>query len=189
MCKQDRQIGDYRLKQTDSSVVIDERKGPASSFFDFIFGLAFMSPLGFLAGYLLLNGPGPNASQFPIGHWLIILPFLCVPFVFAYVGSFLAFARSHVEATSEKLFTGNTWCGVPLKLKVTQVSEIGSVRLKWEISGGMFGRHWDCVVSALSAKKSKPIRLCSSPKKEAAFEMANAIAEITKLPVQDIPLS
>ena len=103
MCEQDKQIGDYRLKQTEDSIVIDERKGPVSSFFDFIFGLAFVSPLGFLAGYLLLNGPDPN---FPISHWLIVLPFLCVPFVFAYVGLFLAFARSHVEATSEKLFAG-----------------------------------------------------------------------------------
>jgi hypothetical protein len=184
MSEQEKQIGDYRLRQMGRSVVIDERKGPVSAFLDFLFGLAFMAPLGFLAGYLLLNGPDPN---FPINHWLIILPFLCVPFVFAYVGLFLAIARFHVEATAEQLLTGNLWCGVPLKLKATPVSIIGSIQL--EYSRGMFSGNWNCVGSVLSAKKPGPIRLCSSPKKEAALELANAIAEITKLPVQDTPLS
>ena len=185
MFENDKQIGDYCMKQTDISVVIDERKGPVSSFFGFIFGLAFMFPLGFLAGYLLLNGPDPN---FPIGHWLIILPFLCVPFVFAYVGAFIAFARSHVEATREQFLRGNTWCGVPLKLKATPVSEISSVQLQWECSGGLIG-NWDCVVSALTIKKAKPIRLLSCSDRESALELASAIAEITNLKVQDIPQS
>lgn len=184
MFENDKQIGDYCMKQTDISVVIDERKGPVSSFFHFIFGLAFMFPLGFLAGYLLLNGPDPN---FPIGHWLIILPFLCVPFIFAYVGAFIAFARSHVEATREQFLRGNTWCGVPLKLKPTPVSEIGSIQLTWE-RGGVEGGSWFCIVKALPLRKAKPIRLFSCSKKESALELANAVAEITNLKVQDIPI-
>ena len=188
----EKQIGDYRVKQTDKSVVVDQRKGLVLSFFDFIFGLVFMFPLGFLAGIVLLKDgvlgvkPDPNASQISIGHWLIILPFLCVPFVFAYVGAFIAFARSHVEATREQFLRGNTWCGVPLKLKATSVSEIVSVQLKWECSGGLVG-NWGCVVSALSVKEAKSIRLFSCSDRESALELANAVAEITNLKVQDIP--
>jgi hypothetical protein len=80
-----KQIGDYRVKQTDTSIVIDERKGPVSSVLDFIFGLVFMFPFVLFAGaFLLKNGllgvkPSLDSSQISIGHWLIILPFLCIP--------------------------------------------------------------------------------------------------------------
>ena len=185
----DKQIGDYRVRQTDTSVVIDEQKGPVSSFFDFIFGLVFMFPLGFLLGYLLMNGLDPMASQISVGHWLIILPFLCVPFVFAYVGAFMAFVRSHVEVTREQFLKGITWCGVPLKLKATPVSEIRSVQLKWEPKEGSFAGGWNCVASAMPVKTTKPIRLFACSKRESALALASAVAGITNLPVQDVPQS
>ena len=190
----EKQIGDYCIKQTDQSVVIDQRKSLVLSFFDLIFGLIFMAPFVLFTGACLLkNGllgvkPSLDSSQISIGHWLIILPFLCIPVFFAYVGAFIAFARSHVEATREQFLRGNTWCGVPLKLKATPVSEISSVQLTWERGGG-FGGSWFCIVKALPLRKAKPIRLFSCSKKESALELARAVAEITNLPVQDIPQS
>ena len=193
MCETDKRIGDYRIKQTDKSVVVGQRKGLASSIFDFMFGMAFMSPLGLLVGvFLFKNGvfgmkPDPNISQISTGNWLIILPFLCVSLVFAYIGFFVAFARSHVDVANEKIFIGNSWCGVPLKLKATPVSEISSIQLKWELGGGMFGRRWCCVATALTFKKAKPIRLFSCSNRESALELAGAVAQITNLTVRDIP--
>jgi hypothetical protein len=77
---------------------------------------------------------------------------------------------------------------MPFKLKATPVSEISSVQLTWERGGG-FGGSWFCIVKALPLRKAKPIRLFSCSKKESALELANAVAEITNLPVQDIPQS
>jgi hypothetical protein len=197
MFKGSKYIDSYRLRRTENSVIIDERRGFFETIFDLIFGLVFMFPL-----FLLINAffvdigwlgmeweeqKWPAAP--PIWGWPILMLIYCMILFFTYIGFSFAFARSHVEATSGKILIGNTWFGVPVKLKVTPVSEISSVQLKWKFSGGVFTGHWYCGVSALSAKKAKPILLFSCSKKEAAVELTNAVAEITKLPVQDIPQS
>jgi hypothetical protein len=129
----------------------------------------------------------PDFSKYTIGSWLLLAFLFCVMLLFAYGGLLVAFARSHLEATSEKILAGNTWFRVPVKLKVMRVSEIGAIKLTWERGGGPFSSRWYCAVSALTWKKTKPIRLISCSNKESALELANAVAEITKLPVQDIP--
>ncbi|HTX22919.1 MAG TPA: hypothetical protein VMD27_13805 [Candidatus Aquilonibacter sp.] len=194
----------YRLRQTENSVIIDEHRGLFETIFDLIFGLVFMFPFFLLLnaffvdiGWLhLKNGwlgmeweeqkwpPAP-----PIWGWPILMLIYCMIFFFAYIGFSSTFARSHVEATSGKILISNTWFGVPVKLKTTPVSKISSVQIKWELSGGVFTRQWRCDVSALTVNVAKPVQLFSCSKKEAALELANAVAEITKLPVQDIPHS
>lgn len=193
MFEKQKQIGGYRLQLTEHLVIIDERSGFISSLFDVIWGLLFMSPLCFLASLFLSKngvfGIFRIIWHIPISHWLIILPLLCVPLVFFYYGFCWSFVRSHIEAADENILTGNTWFGVPLKLKTTPISEISSVQLKWKLSGGMFTWPWNCDVSALPVKAAKPIQLFSCSTREVALELANAVAEITKLPVQEIPQS
>jgi hypothetical protein len=190
MFEKQKRVDGYRLRQTEHSVIIDERRGLILSIFDLIFGLVFMAPLCFLGGFFLVKnsvlGIFPIIWHIPVGHWLIILPILCMILAFAFIGFFQAFARSHIEAADEYVLTGNTWFGVPVKLTTTPVSEITAIKLDWERQG-FLGGVWCCVGSILSAKNKKSVQLFSCSKKEAALELANAVAEITKLPVQDIP--
>jgi len=74
----------------------------------------------------------PDFSKYTTGSWLILAFLFFIMLFFAYGGLSLAFARPHVEATSEKILTGNTWFGVPVKLKVMRVSEISAIKLNWE---------------------------------------------------------
>jgi hypothetical protein len=197
MFDQEKKIGIYRLRQDENSVVIDEHKGFIHAAGDFVFGLVFMFPMflfmnvffvniGWLHpkdGWLLLEWK-PHSEPVPIWSWLVVLPFLCVPVFFAYIGSSIAFARFHLEATSEKIFIGNTWFGLPVKLKTMPVSEIAAIKLNWE-KRGVISSYWFCVVSILIGKKSVP--LFGYSEKKVAWELANVIGEITKLPVQDVP--
>ena len=188
MFEKQKQVEDYRLQHLGQSVIIDERDGAISSMVRIVFGvcLALFSVVILL---LPVFGAGcPDFSKYTIGSWLLLVLLFCVMAVFAYNGLLVAFARSHVEAASEKILAGNTWFGLPLRLKVISVSEITAIKLEWECHG-FIGKHWVCVGSILSAKKAKPVQLFSCSKRDAALELANAIGEITKLPVQDIPQS
>jgi len=187
MSKPGKQIDDYFLQHLGQFIVIDERDSPISSIFRIVLGLSVMvwTDAGILR--LVFCMGRPDFSKYTIGSWLLLAFLFCIMLLFTCGGSFVAFARSHVEATSEKILTGNTWFGVPVKLKVMPVLEISAIKLTWECSRGAFSGRWYCAVSALSPKKAKPIRLVSCSDKESALTLANAIAEITNLPVQDIP--
>jgi len=187
MTEPGKQIDDYFLQYPGRSVVIDERDGPISSVVRIVLGLSVMlwTDAGIL--HLVFYKGWPDFSKCTIGSWLILAFLFCIMLLFTCGGSFVAFARSHVEATSEKILAGNTWFGVPVRLKVMPVSEISALKLTWEYSRSAFSGRWYCAASALYAKKSKPVRLLSCCDKEAALELANAVAEITSLPVQDIP--
>jgi hypothetical protein len=188
MFEKQKQIDDYRLQHLEQSVIIDEKDGPISTVFRIALGLAFILFAGVLFFQIVFFAGIPNFGQYTSANWLAFSILFCVVFFVGSMGFLVAFARSHVEATSEKILTGNTWFGVPVKLKAMPVSELIAIKLAWE-DRAHFGSNWQCVGSILSAKKKKPVQLFSCSKKEAALELANAVVEITKLPVQDIPHS
>jgi hypothetical protein len=186
MFEKQKQVEDYRLQHPRQSVIIGERDGAISSAVRIIFGvcLALFSVVILL---LPVFGTGrPDFSKYTIGSWLLCAFLFCVMAVFAYNGLLVAFVRSHVEAASGKIVAGNTWFGLPVRLKVIPVST--AIKLEWECHG-FVGKHWVCVGSILSVKNGKPVPLFSCSKRESSLELANAIGEITKLPVQDIPQS
>jgi len=183
MFEKQKQIGGYRLRQTEQSAVIDEQKGVIGSILCLIFGLGFMFPLYLFGALMLKRGVLDIVRSDYSQYWLGLSLFLCLGLGFAFIGFLVAFARYHIEVTGEKVLMGRTWFGVPVKLKATPVSEIVAIRLKWE-RRGILASGWFCDVSILSAKKSVSLFSCS--KKEASLKLANAVAEITKLPVQDI---
>jgi hypothetical protein len=189
MSKQGKHIDDYFLQHLGQSIVIDERDSPTSSVFRIAFGLGVMvwTDAGILR--LVFCMGRPDFSKYTIGSWLILAFLFCIMLLFTCGGAFVAFARSRVEATSEKILAGNTWFGVPVKLKVLRVSEISAIKLTWERSRSAFSSRWFCAASALSAKKAKPIRLFSCSERESALELASAVAGITNLPLplQNIP--
>lgn len=189
MAKPGKQIDDYFLQHLGQSIVIDERDSPISSIFRIVLGLSVMlfTDAGILR--LVFCTGRPDFSKYTIGSWLLLAFLFCIMLLFTCGGLLVAFARSHVEATSEKILTGNTWFGVPVKLKVMPVLEISAIKLTWECTKGAFSSRWYCAVSTLSAKKAKPIRLFSCSSKESALELASVVAGISSLPVQDIPQS
>jgi len=188
MFEQQKQFDGYRIQQTEQSVIFDEKDGPISSAVRIAFGVCYVAGSVYIALTPVFCMGRPDFSKYTTGSWLILAFLFCIMLFFAYGGLSVAFARTHVEATSEKILTGNTWFGVPVKLKVMRVSEISAIKLNWECHGH-FGKRWYCVGSILSAKRKKPAPLFRCSKREAALELANAVAEITKLPVQDAPQS
>jgi hypothetical protein len=187
MSRPGKQIDDYFLQNRGEDVIIDEKDSLISTLVRIALGLAFTLFPSVMFFQIVFFAGIPNFGQYTFANWLPFSIFLCAVFFFGSMSLPVAFARSHVEATSEKILTGSSWFGVPVKLKVLPVSEISAIALAWERGASPFGGRRYCAVSALSAKKAKPVLLVSSSKKEAALELANAIAEITKLPVQDIP--
>jgi len=188
MFKHGKQIDGYRLQQTEKSVIIDERENLTGRIVRIVMGLSFMLFPGAVILHMMFYNGLPNYSHATIGDWLILLFLFCVIFFFAYEGFLCAFEREYVEVTGEKILKGNTWFGVPVKLKAMPVSELIAIKLAWE-DQGHFAWNWQCVASTLSAKKKKTVALFSCSKKEATLELVNAIAEMTKLPVQDVPQS
>ncbi|HUB87691.1 MAG TPA: hypothetical protein VMB22_07335 [Verrucomicrobiae bacterium] len=186
MFEKQKQIDDYRLQHLEQSVIIDERDGPISTIFRIVFGMIYALGAVCIALTPVFCMGRPDFSKYTTGSWLLLALILCIMLFFAYAGLSVAFARTHVEATSEKILTGNTWFGVPVKLKAMPVSELIAIKLAWE-DRAHFGSNWQWVGSVLSAKKKKSVQLFSCSKKEAALELANAVAEKTSLPVHDIP--
>jgi hypothetical protein len=184
-----KQIDDYFLQNGGEAVIIDEKDGLISTIARIALGLAFALFPSVMFFQIVFFAGIPNFGQYTFANWFPFSILLGAVFFFGFSGLSVTFARSHVEVTSEKILVGNTWFGIPKKLKATPVSEISAIALAWERGASPFGGRRYCAVSALSAIKSKPVLLVSSSKKEAALELANAIAEITKLPVQDIPQS
>jgi len=188
MFEKQKQFDGYRIQQTEQSVIFDEKDGPISSAVRIAFGVCYIAGSVYIALTPVFCMGRPDFSKYTTGSWLILAFLFCIMLFFAYGGLSVAFARTHVEATSEKILTGNTWFGVPVKLRAMPVSELISIKLAWE-DRGHFGSNWQYVGSILSAQNKKSVQLFSCSKKEAALELANAVAEITKLPVQDVPQS
>jgi hypothetical protein len=192
MYKRDEQIGGYRLRQDEGSIVIDERRKFFSAVFDFIFGTAFMFPLILIIGAFLPTGglfgiKVDYSERRPIWAWLVYLVILCVPVVFFLVGAFDAFARTQVVVTSKAIFTGHKWFWIWPRLKSKPVSEVATVKLEWRLQrGGPFGGgFWVCEVQILPAKSGKSMALLSCHKKEDALKLADCISETTRLSIHD----
>ena len=190
-CREE-QIDGYRLHQNELTVAIDERESLFGTVFRVVFGLTFMFPLILFAGAVVLKDGllgmkwDSNASHYPIGAWLIVLPFICVPFVFAFIGISTVFARSRIEAASDSILIGSKWFGVWPKLKAKPISEIRAIKIDWQ-RRGVFASRWVCVVSILLTETGKSVALFSCSEKEAALKLAKAVSEITKLPLQEVP--
>jgi hypothetical protein len=182
----EKQVDDYCLQHGETSITIDERDSPISSAGRIVLGMSIVVFLGYSFLSIIFYGGHPNFSQYTTGSWLLATLLFCVIFSCIRSGLRVAFVRSRVVATREKILTGNTWFGMPFRLKTTQVSEISAIKLNWECHG-VFAKHWFCVGSTSSANGKKPVTLFYCSKRDAAQELAEAVAEITRLPVQDIP--
>jgi hypothetical protein len=189
MFDQGEQVGGYRVRQDQASVAIVETRGFFSSLFCLFFGMAFMFPLVFCTVTFLKGGfvvdPDSFAEHHPIWSWLIITTFLCIPFLFAFIGASFAFSRNYIEATNDKISTGDKWFSLWPRLKVTPVSEIGSINLYWTHRGRFSGRRV-CGVSIILTKANKLVDLVTFDEHSDAFELARAISDKTGLPIQDM---
>jgi hypothetical protein len=187
MSRPGKQIDGFFLQNRGAAVVVDEKDSLIATIARIALGLAFSLFPSVLFFQIVFLAGVPNLGQYAFGNWLAISILFCAVFFFGSMGLLVAFVRSHVEATSERILVGNTWFGAPVKLKAMPVSAISAIKLTWERGGGPFGSHWHCAVSTLSAKTAKPVQLFSCSTREAALELVNPVAEITKLPVQDVP--
>jgi hypothetical protein len=193
MNRHSERICGYRIRYVERSIIVDERaRYVILEVPRVIFGLAFMFPFFLLAGaFLLENGvlgvrrPDPHSySQYPAWQWLIIVPFLFIPVLFAVLGFFVAFARVRVEAVPGRIRRGYTWFGVPIRLNAVTISETAAIKLQLEARrSGLFGSR-DYYVTCFDDKESR-VELFSCTEKEGALKLANEIAEIAGLAVHD----
>ena len=190
MFKQDEHIGGYRLRQNEHSVVIDEREGFSPRANRILFGLVFMFPLALCIGAFFPNGffgvkwESPSV-HYPIWRWLIFIPFLCIPFVFAFADAYHAFSRDYVEAINDKIFVGVKWFNLWAWLNIRPISEISSINSNWTRRGPFAGRRV-CGVFIIPAKSNKLINLVCCVKHRDALKLAKVISDKTNLPIQDI---
>ena len=182
----EKQIDDYFLRQGEQSIIIDERDSPISSAGRVVLGISLVVVPSYSFLSMIFYGGHANFSKYTTGSWLLAALLLCAILPCVIGGLYVAFARRHVEVTRENILSGNTWFGMPFRLNTTPVREISAIKLNWECHGH-FGKRWYCVGSILSAKGKKPAPLFNCSSREAALELAEAVAEMTRLSVQDIP--
>jgi hypothetical protein len=193
MFEKDEKIENYRVRQYEHYVVIDEQKGFFFSTLDILFGLIFLFPLALFVGALFPDGflgvkwESPDV-HYPILGWLIFIPFLCIPFVLGYFGIAIAFSRLCVIATNDNIFIGTKWFNLWQRTKATQISEIDSIKLGWTRRGPFSGRRV-CGVFIILTKTGKLVNLVTCVEHGDALKLANMILSKTNLSLQDMASS